>query len=225
MLTPEGYRSAIVDHRNWYRENAAFATFVDAAARTEGVIVDIATGPGGSFSGALAPLLRPEARFIMTDAAVHVLRGLKGAWEEETCEATLDFVACDGLRLPFRSDSVDALTSNMGFDCATDDPTRSTPPGAGKAYREGHRVLKPGGMVFTQSCIYDEHSKTAGHLASLGCDNASLASLSACWQAIGFDTVCAIEISRATGKMHWGDALPVDDQDSWRVMASVLRKR
>jgi len=224
MLTQDLYKRNLRNTRQWYDSSEKFAAFVDAAAAVEGLIVDIASGPGASFSGALLPRLSPRSHFVLTDAAVHMLHGLRDAWLDEPREARLDFVACDGNRLPFRSGSLDALTSASGFDCVNDDPTRSRFPGAAGAYREGHRVLKRGGLVFNESRIYADDSKTATHLQSLGCANASRKSLAALWDEIGFDVESETYLLSKRGKSDAGDGLPIDESDEWDVMAWVLRK-
>jgi ubiquinone/menaquinone biosynthesis C-methylase UbiE/uncharacterized protein YbaR (Trm112 family) len=225
MLTPELFRRNIQASRVRYSQSDKFARFVDAAAQVEGLIVDIATGPGASFSGALVPRLSQRAHFVMTDAAAHMLQGLKSAWAKESHRATVDFIACDGHHLPFRDGSLDALTSAGGFDAVNDDPTRSRPSGARRAYVEAHRVLKPGGQVFHQGRIHVPGSKTAEYLASLGCANASTESLASHLDAVGFDIISKAELHRAKGKTCPGDGLPLDESDEWYVMAYVLRRR
>ena len=225
MLTRDLYKRNLRNTRQWYESSGQFAAFVDAAAAVEGFIVDIASGPGASFSGALVARLSPRSHFVLTDAAVHMLHGLRDAWLDEPREARLDFAACDGSQLPFRSSSLDALTSASGFDCVNDDPTRSRLPGAAGAYREGHRVLKRGGLVFNKSRIYSDDSKTAAHLQSLGCANASRKSLAALWDDIGFDVDSETYLLSKRGKSDPGDGLPIDESDEWHVMAWVLTKR
>lgn len=225
MLSEDLYKHNLRNSRQWYDSSREFARFVDAAAAVEGFIVDIASGPGASFSGALVPRLGERAHFVMTDAALHMLHGLRGAWLDEPREAKLGFVACDCNRLPFRSGSLDALTSASGFDCVNDDPTRTRVPGAARAYREGERVLKSGGLVFNEGWIYDDKSKTAAHLKSLGCANASRESLAQLWDEIGFEVVSETHLGSHRGKSDPGDGLPIDDSDDWHVMAWVLKKR
>jgi len=224
-LTRELYKRNLRNSRQSYDSSPDFAAFVDRAAAVNGFIVDIASGPGASFSGALVPRLRARAHFVMTDAAVHMLHGLREAFLDEPREAKLDFVACDGNHLPFRSDSLDALTSASGFDCVNDDRKRSRIPGAGNAYAEGLRVLRPGGLVFNESRIYGDDSKTAAYLRSLGCANASPETLHRLWDEIGFQVVSETYLHSRRGKSDPGDGLPIDESDEWHVMAWVLEKR
>ena len=224
MLTQDLYKRNLSKSSQQYESSREFAAFVDAAAEVEGFIVDIASGPGASFSGALVPRLSSRSHLVLTDAAVHMLHGLRDAWFDEPRDARLDFVACDGNHLPFRSDSLDGLTSTGGFDCVNDDPTRSRIPGAASAYREAHRVLKPGGLVFNESRIYGDDSKTAAHLKSLGCANASRESLAQLWSRMGFEIVSEAHLLSKRGKSNPGDGLPLDESDEWHVMAWVLTR-
>jgi len=225
LPTPELYRRNIENSREWYSQSPVFAGFIDSVAKARGIIVDIATGPGASFSGALVPRLSSQSHFVMTDAATEMLLGLKAAWGEETHPAKVSFIACDGHQLPFRDGSIDTLTSQSGFDCVNDDPTRSRPPGSGRAYQEGARVLKLGGQVFTTTRIYQRNSETAGLLESLGCDNASGESLEHLWMNIGLDVLSESELQKSKGKSDPGDGLPVNENDEWSVMAYILIKR
>ena len=224
MLTQELYRSNIENSRGWYSESEGFAELVDAAAATQGVVVDVATGPRGSLAGALVPRFSERTHFVMSDAAVHMLKGLKNAWSRERHRARVDFLACDGNRMPFCDEALDAITSRDGFACANDDPTRSRPPTVGPAYREGHRALKPGGRVFDVCTVYAPGSKTEEYLQSLGCENASRQRLEAFLGSIGFEVTAARELHRGRGKSDPGDGLPIDENDEWAVVAYVLRK-
>jgi uncharacterized protein YbaR (Trm112 family)/ubiquinone/menaquinone biosynthesis C-methylase UbiE len=224
MLTHELYRRNIENSRQWYGRSEAFAAFVDGAAEMEGVVVDVATGPGSSFAGALVPRLREGTHFLMTDAAVHMLQGLKRAWEEEEHRAEVSFIACDGHRMPFRDESVHAFTSQDGFQCSQDDPTRSRPPRCGGAYREAYRALVEGGTVHGTCRVYAADSKTVPYLESVGSEGASWERLSDLWRAVGFYVMSRTELHRAKGKTNEGDRLPVGENDEWAVVAYVLRK-
>lgn len=225
VLTPDLYARSLRNTRQWYDAQEEFARFVDAAAAVEGVTVDIASGPGASFSGALVPRLTSRSHFVMTDAATYMLHGLKDAWLNQPREAKLDFVACDCNHLPFRDNSLDALTSSSGFDCVNDDPARNRLSGTATAYREGHRVLKPGALVFNKSRVYGEDSKTAAYLQSLGCVEASRDSLGELWNEIGLRVASETYLLSRRGKSDPGDGLPIDESDEWHVMAWVLEKR
>jgi uncharacterized protein YbaR (Trm112 family) len=173
MLTQELYKRNTRNSRQEYQHVEAFRDFVDAAAAVEGLIVDVATGPGGSFMGALVPRLGERSHFLASDAAVDMLRGLKAAWADETRTAKLDFAAFDGHRMPLRDESVDAFTSQLGFQSCRDDPTGSRSTRCGGAYREACRALKPSGTIHGTCRVYDADSKTAPHLQSRGSDHAS----------------------------------------------------
>ncbi len=161
---------------------------------------------------------------MMSDVAVEMLQGLKRAWAEEEHGAVVGFAAFDGHRMPLRNGSVAAFTSQGGFQCCQDDPTRSRPGRCGGAYREAYRVLSPGGSVFGTCRLYDADSKTAPYLTSLGCEDDSWESLDDLWRTIGFHVISKRELGRHKGKSEPGDGLPIDENDGWAVVAYVLRK-
>ncbi len=224
MLTQELYKRNIRSPQQEYDHSELFSGFIDSAASAEGLIVDVATGPGGSFMGALLPLLTQRSHFLASDVAVDMLRGLKAAWADEPRAAKLGFAAFDGHRMPLRDESVDAFTSQLGFQCCQDDPTGSRPPRCGGAYREAYRALKPGGKIYATCRVYDANSKTAPYLESLGCENSSWENLERLWESIGFEVASVTEVHRAEGKSDPGDGLPIDDADEWSHVAYVLRK-
>ena len=224
MLTQELYKRQTRNSQQEYQHIEAFRCFIDAAASVEGLIVDVATGPGGSFMGAVVPRLSRRSHFIASDVAVDMLRGLKAAWADEPRSAKLDFAAFDGHRMPLRDESVDAFTSQLGFQCCQDDPTGSRPPRCGGAYREAYRALKPGGGIYGVCRVYDAGSNTAPYLESLGSEDASWGSLEQLWRSIGFEVTSVTEVHRSKGKSDPSDGLPIDDADEWSHVAYVLRK-
>lgn len=224
MLTPELYKRNIRNSRQEYEYSKVFSGFIDSAASVEGLIADVATGPGSSFMGALVPRLSRRSHFIASDVAADMLRGLKAAWADEPRSARLDFAAFDGHHMPLRDGSVDAFTAQLGFQCCQDDPTGSRSPRSGGAYREAHRALRPGGAIHGICRVYDADSKTAPYLESLGSEDASWENLEQLWGSIGFQVTSVTEVHRSKGKSDPGDGLPIDDADGWSHVAYVLRK-
>jgi SAM-dependent methyltransferase len=194
------------------------------AAKTRGVVLDIATGPGSSLLGALAPLLTEETHLIATDASLYLLPRLKAAWATQATRPALDFIAMDGNHWPLRDEVLDAITSAFGFGCVWDDPERRKAPRFGHAYREAARTLKPGGKVFELCLFYAAGSETAAALEADGCVNASRSKLESFWQSLGFEIEWAQELRRAEGKLSKGDLLPYGERDVWWEMLYVLRK-
>jgi uncharacterized protein YbaR (Trm112 family) len=214
----------IEDGRQRYGFGGPFAAWVDAAAETRGVVLDIATGPGSSLLGALTPRLTEETRLVATDASLYLLPRLQAAWATQTIRPALDFVAMDGNRWPLRDGVLDGVTSGGGFGCVWDDPERKRPPRFGHAYREAARALKPGGRVF-ESCLFcAEGSETAAALEAEGCVNASQPKLESFWWSLGLGIESAEELRRGEGKIDKGDLLPYGERDVWWEMLYVLHK-
>jgi uncharacterized protein YbaR (Trm112 family)/ubiquinone/menaquinone biosynthesis C-methylase UbiE len=225
VLTQERYKLNTRNSQQQYQHVEAFRDFIDAAASAEGLIVDVATGPGGSFMGALVPRLGERSHFLASDVAVDMLRGLRAAWEDEPRAAKLDFAAFDGHRMALRDASVDAFTAQLGFQCCQDDPTQGRSPRSGGAYREAYRALRPGGAIHGICRVYDADSKTAPYLQSLGSEDASWENLEQLWASIGFEVTSVAEVHRSKGKSDPCDGLPIDDADEWSHVAYVLRKQ
>ncbi len=206
-----------------YDADGPFAEWIDAAAQTRGVTVDIATGPGSSLLGALVPLLTDRTHVIATDASLYLLPRLKVAWATQTIRCAIDFVAMDGNRWPLRDGVLDGVTSRFGFGCVWDDPERKISPRFGHAYREASRALKPGGRVFESCLLFADDSETAAMLEAEGCVGASQGKLESFWRSLGWKVEWAEELRRGQGKLDPGDLVPISERDVWWEMAYVLR--
>lgn len=115
MLTPELFERNIDAQRKWYGRRQPYTDFIDEIAKIDGLIVDVASGPGGSVSGGLVPLLDEQTHFVMSDAARQILHGLKAAWSKLEHRAKLDYLAFDGNQMPFGDETIDAFTAYFGF--------------------------------------------------------------------------------------------------------------
>ncbi len=223
-LAHEHLMSRIEQCRTEYTAGGPFAAWVDTAAHTRGVVLDIATGPGSSLLGALVPLLTEETHVIATDASLYLLPRLKAAWETQSVRSPIDFVAMDGNRWPFGDGVLDAVTSLRGFGCVWDDPERKQLPRFGNAYREASRALKAGGRVFELCGLFAEDSETAAMLEANQCISASRGKLESFWRSLGLEVESAEELRRGQGRLEPGDAVPLSESDVWWEMLYVLRK-
>jgi ubiquinone/menaquinone biosynthesis C-methylase UbiE len=108
----------------------------DMAARVAGLapqnVLEIAAGTG-VVTRALAPLLQPSARLVATDLNQPML---DRAMAQQPADARITWQQADALSLPFPDQSFEAVLCQFGVMFFPDKP---------KAYREAHRVLKPGG--------------------------------------------------------------------------------
>lgn len=207
-----------------YRRNPAYAQWVDAIAATKGLIVDIATGPGGSMLGALMPRLQDSCHVVATDAASPTLTRLKAYWDVRREGRPLDFLLCDANQLPFVDGSADAVTSLGGFENVRSD-RRSNKPARGYAYVQAARVIRPGGLVFDTTTVYGVSSETAALFSARGDPFASRATLQELWSSLGLLVQSVEVISHGRGKVDPRDGLPLSDSDEWEALQWVLEKR
>ena len=103
-----------------------------AAALAPGVVLEIAAGTG-VVTRALAPLLPPEASYVVTDLNQPMLDHAKS---RQPPDGRITWRQADALALPFESETFDLVCCQFG---AMFFPDRSL------AYREARRVLKPQG--------------------------------------------------------------------------------
>ncbi|WEX76212.1 class I SAM-dependent methyltransferase [Sinorhizobium numidicum] len=95
-------------------------------------VLEIAAGTG-VVTRALAPLLDPEAQFVVTDLNQPML---DIAAAKQGGEERIVWQQADALALPFDDESFDVVLCQFGVMFF---------PDRVKGYREAHRVLKPGG--------------------------------------------------------------------------------
>lgn len=98
------------------------------ASKSGQIILDLAAGTGSSS----VTFLKPGVTVIATDFSEGMLA------EGRKRHPDLDFRFADATKLPFESDTVDAVTISFGLRNVVDVP---------KALSEMFRVLKPGGRV------------------------------------------------------------------------------
>ncbi|MEJ1160599.1 class I SAM-dependent methyltransferase [Prosthecomicrobium sp. N25] len=102
------------------------------AALEPGAVLEIAAG-SGAVPRALAPLLGPDARYMVTDLNPAMLDRARARQPEDP---RIEFRPADAMGLPFGDDLFDVVACQFGAMFFPDRPA---------AYREVRRVLKPGG--------------------------------------------------------------------------------
>lgn len=107
----------------------------DMAARVAvlkpAAVLETAAG-SGVVTRVLAPLLGPEARYVVTDLNPPMLERARAVQPED---ARIEWLAADALDLPFADGSFDAVCCQFGVMFF---------PDRARGYREALRVLKPG---------------------------------------------------------------------------------
>ena len=135
--------------KNWehkrFEEKSIVTEFAKRMAESEGLILDIASGPGGGF----VPLIlheNPRARILMNDLGLGLLQEWKRFLKFRDIH-DVSFVLFDARKMPLKSDSMDIVSEIWGF---------SEICGSIEAIREAYRILKPGGTLFSIDGVIDK---------------------------------------------------------------------
>jgi ubiquinone/menaquinone biosynthesis C-methylase UbiE/transcriptional regulator with XRE-family HTH domain len=115
-------------------------------------IVDIACGTGTGIRY-IIERINWRCTIIMTDLSFRILAWNRRFFTEEMRNPYVDlvFLACDCSNIPLLDNSVDMVFSNGGFESMQDKMMAG--------FKEGHRILKPGGhAVYNMSLINDHDS-------------------------------------------------------------------
>lgn len=115
-----------------------WSLFSKEAAESGNVVMDVASGEEGGF---IKGILRvnPEASVMMNDIDYAPLRAWQLFFRKRNIAPNVCFAVFDASNMPIKSNSVDAVTSVLGFVSALKYD--------GRALRETYRVMKPGGKL------------------------------------------------------------------------------
>ena len=108
-----------------------------AAPPVGGCALDVATGTG-DIAIALAKRVGPHGQVIATDFSQGMMRPGPGKAARAGVGSIVRFMAADALDLPFPDETFDCVTTGFAMRNVTD---------IERAFREMHRVTKPGGRV------------------------------------------------------------------------------
>ena len=128
-------------HPNQYANDVYFSLCKEAAELAL-PIVDIASGPG---LGLLPDILsiNPDTKTLATDACPKVVEKWSQFLRQQKSIESVDFASFSVNHIPFHSNSVPVITSNLGFSSL-----RYAGPDQVNGINEAFRVLKPGGYIF-----------------------------------------------------------------------------
>jgi SAM-dependent methyltransferase len=197
-----------------YATNPTWRGLVDAALGCRGLVVDIATGPGGSLR---APFLRrapQDVLFVASDLGEAVMRGQHAFFQCLGLGAKASFLAFDARRMPFLDGAASAITSVVGFTNISESL---------QAYQEAARVLKDGGRLIDASRVYEPGSQSADAVRQWGGCHASLQEWLAALCHCGFTVERTAEWVSGKGKGDPADGLPIDDE-CWTNVIVYARK-
>jgi ubiquinone/menaquinone biosynthesis C-methylase UbiE/uncharacterized protein YbaR (Trm112 family) len=130
--------------QNWKKareqldERPKLREFATRLAKSDGSILDVASGPGGGFVPMVLQL-NAKAEALMCDLSL----GLLQEWRTFLVDRgtpNVSFAVFDATKMPLKSDSIDAVSDLGGFDNIV---------GSMQAIEQAYRVLKPGGTLFS----------------------------------------------------------------------------
>lgn len=121
------------------------AEFTKSLAENEGLILDVASGPGGGFVPRILHL-NPNAKILMNDIGLGILQEWQRFLRGKKIE-NVSFALFDATRMPIESSSVDMIGDQGGFDSVQD---------GARGIREAYRVLKTGGTIFSINSIVEK---------------------------------------------------------------------
>lgn len=151
--------------RNWetqrqqMRTTSKFRNFCKHMAECDGLILDVASGPGGGNTPGIL-YFNSEAKVMMNDLGASVLHEWRAFLRKNSLAPNVSFAGFDATSMPISSNALDIVCSAGGFG--------NIAPGKGKAIREAFRVLKKGGTLFMADGIIEEESfsKLPRHIQS-----------------------------------------------------------
>lgn len=105
-------------------------------------ILEIACGPG---LGLLPDIIakNPDIKCLATDACSSLITNWQKFFVENNIPTNISFASFNAANMPIRSNSVDAITSNIGFSSL-----RYAGTDGMMGLNEAYRVLKQGGYIF-----------------------------------------------------------------------------
>ena len=193
------------------RANEALRHFTEFVSATDGVKVDLASGPSGYFAPFLDSLKDSDC-LILTDACSAVIRAHAEACGKPNCYI-LDVDLDKGL--PFKDESVDLFTGNL----------LNNVENYGGLIREAYRCLKPGGKLAVIEMFFEEGSKTREVLAEEGKIWASYEGFVRFCESAGFTLAGSETVMTRKGHISDGDLYPVDKEDRSTDRTIYFEKR
>lgn len=195
--------------------SAPAARMVDTICSVEGVVVDVASGPGGGYCVPVMQRANPRRVLVMSDLGVPVMpswrRVLRGAGWADRC-SNLSF---DARRLPFKEGSVQAITSVAGMDNVHNNLV---------AYGEAARVLAAGGLLLDVVFFYAEGGPTHRFLAEQQQAAACFEDYSALLDRLDFGIEGNDLLKSGQGKVDAGDGLPLQEDEAWEIRVIQARR-
>ena len=186
--------------------------YIDYALHAGGVIVDIATGPGGGWVHGILELMPKDTVVISTDACTPCIHGYSEFYKDKNYyyfDVDLD------KSLPFHDNSIDVFTGVLLCNVSN--------------YRgllsEVARCLKPGGRAVFHEIFFSPKSETYTYLTKENAVYASSDVYVEFCKSVGLDLAAMETCEKSLGKLDPEDGLPLSESDEWYRKNIYLQKR
>lgn len=179
--------------------NEALTHFVEYVSASEGIKVDLASGPSGYFASILDNLKDSDC-FIITDACPTVIKAHANICKKPNCYI-LDMDLDKGL--PFKNESVDIFTGNM----------LNNVENYGELIKEAYRCLKPGGKLAVIEVFFEKGTKTQEYLAEQRKIWESYETFVQFCELVGLTFIGSEIVTSRKGPISDGDLYPLDKDD------------
>lgn len=215
IQNPELYRRNAQREELRYGQEKSVRDYVDFVAPCKGIIVDLATGPGGGHITPTLKRMNPESILVATDACLPVIRFqyqlFKPIYGDQFEILDVDL----SKTLPFKTDSID-IFCGAGIDNVD---------GASNPLREVTRCLKPNGTLVISQRFYAQDSETAKYLTERGSIYASFETFKDYCRQVGLEVAKFEKLHSYKGKSSPRDGLPLNEDDEWTVAHVYLEKQ
>lgn len=140
----------------------AVRNLVETVRGVEGIVLDIASGPGGSMCIPIMMDDRSDRLLVMSDLGAPVMMEWSRTLRRKGWGDRCSNMIFDARKIPFRDGCVAVITSLLGFNSVLNNRP---------AYREAERVLAGGGMLIDVVRFHDmsgknEKSSSLGQVAA-----------------------------------------------------------
>lgn len=197
-----------------YQQESSVRDYVDFIASYEGIVVDLATGPGGGHIASTLKYMKPESILVATDACLPVIRlqyqHFKPIYGDQFEMLDVDL----SKTFPFKSNSIDIF---CGLSINNVEGISYTLP-------EVVRCLRSNGAFIIGQRFYAQDSETARYLTESGSIFASFEVFEDFCGGIGLKVTKFDKLHSHKGKSNPRDGLPLNESDEWTVAQVYLKK-
>lgn len=199
----------------WSIRSSLERDFITAAQATQGIVLDVASGPAGSFCVQVMSDGRTDRVLAMSDLGTPVMLAWRKHLRQVGWGDRCSNLVFDARRMPFRDGSVATIASALGFGNITRNKL---------AYADAARVLPPGGRMLDVVRLYEEGGPTQRHLVKVGHAGAAWSDYAALLEGLGFAIQRSEVACTGRGKSDPGDGLPLGDEVWEHRMVFAVRR-